>query len=87
MNLARSIHGCFAPHIAFRGEIGEEAEGRESLCVYFMDRIRGISYLDFILANISRAPENSHEFSAWRRTLVTYIAMYVSKQVTSAYNY
>lgn len=28
-NLARTIYGHFAPEVAFKGEIGEETEGRE----------------------------------------------------------
>ncbi|KAF7590026.1 hypothetical protein BBP40_003414 [Aspergillus hancockii] len=38
-----------------------------------MDRIQGISYLDFILAN-SRVPENSRRWSSWRTNLITNIA-------------
>lgn len=75
-NLARSIYGHFAPHVTFLGQIGEVIESKESLYIYVMSRVRGISYLDFILAHNSHVPENSSQFSSWRRNLVTDIAKY-----------
>jgi hypothetical protein len=63
MNLARTIYGPFAPQVSFRGQIGEDIE-REPLCIYVMSRIRGISYLDFILAHNSYMSENSPKFSS-----------------------
>jgi hypothetical protein len=79
MNLARTIYGPFAPQVSFSGQIGEDIESREPLCreplyIYVMSRIRGITYLDFILAHNSYVSENSPEFSLWRMNLVTDIA-------------
>lgn len=75
-NLARSIYGHFAPHVTFLGQIGEAIESKESLYIYVMSRVQGISYLDFILAHNSQVPENSPKFSSWRRNLVIDIAKY-----------
>lgn len=74
--LARAIYGHLAPLVTFRGQIGEDVEGREPLQAYVMNRIGGISYLDFILAH-RYVPENSPEFSKWRRNLIIDIARYV----------
>ena len=52
-NLARSIYGHFAPQVTFTGQIGEITEGKEVLSIYVINRLRGISYLDFILAHNS----------------------------------
>ncbi|KAH8433854.1 uncharacterized protein LDX57_011491 [Aspergillus melleus] len=68
--LARSIYGHFAPHVRFLGQIGDNIERKEPLYIYAMSRVRGISYLDFILAHNSQVPENSPEFSSWRKNLV-----------------
>ncbi|KAE8408301.1 hypothetical protein BDV37DRAFT_192819 [Aspergillus pseudonomiae] len=51
-------------------------EGKEPVYIYVMDRIHGISYLDFILAHNSRISENSGTFSSWRRILLTDIARF-----------
>lgn len=75
-NLARTIYGHFAPQVAFTGQIGDDMEGKEPLYIYVMGRIPGISYLDFILAHTSHVPENSPEFSSWRKNLITDIARY-----------
>ncbi|EDN11235.1 predicted protein [Histoplasma mississippiense (nom. inval.)] len=75
-NLARSIYGHFAPHVTFLDQIGEGSESKESLYIYVMSRVRGISYLHFILANNSQVPENSPKFSSWRRNLVIDIAKF-----------
>lgn len=76
MNLARAIYGHLAPQVTFRGQVGEDAEGKEPLYIYVMSRIQGISYLDFILAHNSEVPENSPEFSFWRKNLIIDIARY-----------
>lgn len=76
MNLARNVYGHFAPQVAFNGQIGEDIEGKEPLYIYFMSRIRGISYLDFILAHNSHVSENSPEFSSWRKNFVIDVARY-----------
>lgn len=77
VNLARAIYGEFAPEVITRGQIGKELEGKEALHIHVMDRIQGISYLDFILAHNNQFPENSAEFSSRRKNLVIDIAKYV----------
>ncbi|KAL7945685.1 hypothetical protein V8C42DRAFT_344454 [Trichoderma barbatum] len=57
--LARKIYGTLAPRISFEGQIGGDIDGKEPLCVYLMNRMPGISYLEFIL--IHGFPENSQE--------------------------
>ncbi|KAF8860923.1 hypothetical protein BDZ45DRAFT_740801 [Acephala macrosclerotiorum] len=47
--LAREIYGFLAPDASFHGQLGEDE--KELLFIYVMNRIPGISYLDFILAN------------------------------------
>ncbi|GLA57104.1 hypothetical protein AtubIFM55763_010050 [Aspergillus tubingensis] len=74
VNLACTIYGDFAPKVVFRGGIGEDAEGKEALYIYVMDRMKGISYLDFILAHNNQFPESSAEFSSWRKNLVIDVA-------------
>ena len=73
-NLARTIYGRLAPEVVFKGVMGQEIEGKEPLYLYTMSRIRGIDYLDFILAHIGQVPENSAQFSHWRKNLVTDVA-------------
>ncbi|KAI9042366.1 uncharacterized protein KD926_005661 [Aspergillus affinis] len=75
-NLARSIYGQFAPQVTFLGQIGEGIESKEPLYIYILSRVRGISYLDFILAHNSQVPKNSPKFSSWRKNLVIDIAKY-----------
>lgn len=75
-NLARSVYDHFAPRVTFLGQIGEVTERKESLYIYVMSRVRGISYLDFILAHNSQVSENSPKFSSWRKNLVIDIAKY-----------
>ncbi|EGE06894.1 hypothetical protein TEQG_05947 [Trichophyton equinum CBS 127.97] len=74
--LARIIYGKFAPQVTFKGQIGEDIDGKEPLYIYVMSRIQGISYLDFLLANNSSVPENSPTFSSWRKYLITDIARF-----------
>lgn len=76
VNLARSIYGQFAPEVSFLGQIGRAIESKELLQIYVISRVRGISYLDFILAKNSLVPENSPKFSSWRKNLVIDIAKY-----------
>ncbi|RAK88357.1 hypothetical protein BO79DRAFT_266500 [Aspergillus costaricaensis CBS 115574] len=76
VNLARTIYGGFAPKVVFKGQTGEDVEGKEALYIYVMDRIQGISYLDFILAHNNQFPENSAEFSSWRENLVIDVAKF-----------
>ncbi|KAG9231957.1 hypothetical protein BJ875DRAFT_506330 [Amylocarpus encephaloides] len=49
-------------------------DGKEPLFIYVMNRIPGISYLDFVLAN--GFPENSDENFVWRKTLVSDVARF-----------
>lgn len=61
--LARSIYGQFAPQVTVLGQIGEVTENKEALYISVISRLRGISYLDLILAYNSLVPENSPTFS------------------------
>lgn len=73
MERVSTVYGEMAPRVEFRGEIGDDgegADGKEPLCVYVMNRIRGISYLDFILAHNGDVAEDSPEYSAWRQTFI-----------------
>ncbi|KAK2748363.1 hypothetical protein FQN57_001021 [Myotisia sp. PD_48] len=76
INLAQTIYGHFAPQVDFKGQIGGNIDGREPLYIYIMRRIPGITYLDFILAHSGAVPENSPEFSSWRKNLVADIAKF-----------
>ncbi|KAJ5776460.1 uncharacterized protein N7511_001471, partial [Penicillium nucicola] len=71
MNLAKAIYGNLTPRISFEGQIGEDHESKEPLYIYVMNRLPGISHLDFILAHNDDISENSLEFSRWRQNLVT----------------
>jgi hypothetical protein len=75
--LAREIYGSLAPNASFHGQLGED--GKEPLFVYVMNRIQGISYLDFVLAN--GFPENSDENFIWRKKLMSDVARYSSPSV------
>ena len=48
--LARDIHGYLAPTTTYRGQLGENAS-QETVSVYCLDRIPGISYIEFLLAD------------------------------------
>jgi len=73
MTLAREIYGSLVPSVSFHGQLGDD-HGKEPLFIYVMNRIQGISYLDFALANGS--PENSDENFAWRKTFMSDVARY-----------
>lgn len=77
MDLVNAIYGTLAPRISFEGQIGEDHESKEPLYIYVMNRMAGVSHLDFILAHNSDVPENSSEFSCWRQNLVADNAKYV----------
>ncbi|MCJ1348110.1 hypothetical protein MMC31_006341 [Peltigera leucophlebia] len=64
------------PNASFHGKSGED--GREALFIYAMNRIPGISYLDFVLAN--GFPENLENFVR-RKTLMSDVARYGSPSV------
>lgn len=68
--LARSVHGCLVPDVTFHGEMG--IGDSEPVLVYVFNRIRGITYLEFILA--SESPEDSEQFHRDRKALVTDVA-------------
>ncbi|KAF2433742.1 hypothetical protein EJ08DRAFT_706182 [Tothia fuscella] len=89
--LARQVYGSLAPSVQFHGVLegeGDEAE-KEPLLVYVMDRMRGISHLDFILTY--GFPENSESNFASRKNLMTDIARFMAllwkapQQVSSEY--
>lgn len=69
---AREIYGSLTPNASFYGQVGED--GGEPVFIYVMNRIPGISYLDFVIAN--GFPENSHENFVWRKTLMSDVARY-----------
>ena len=77
MALAREIYGSLAPNASFYGQVGEDS--KEPLFVCVMNRIPGISYLDFVFAN--GFPENSGENFVWRKTLMSDVARYGSPSV------
>ncbi|KAI9803255.1 MAG: hypothetical protein M1825_002046 [Sarcosagium campestre] len=65
--LARKIYGSLVPSVSLHGRLGEE--GENPLFVYVLNRIQGISHLDFVLAN--GFPNNTDQNFAWRKTLMT----------------
>lgn len=77
MNLVKAIYGTFTPDISFRGQIGRNHETQEPLYIYVMNRMPGISQLQFILDHIDDVPENSLEASRGRQNLVADNAKYV----------
>lgn len=80
--LARQVYGSLAPSVQFHGALGGEGDKaeKEPLLVYVMDRMRGISHLDFILTY--GFPENSEPNFASRKNLMTDIARYVGSFYT-----
>lgn len=77
MDLVNAIYGTLTPQVSFKGQIGEDHESKEPLYIYVMNRMAGVSHLDFILAHNSDVLENSSEFSCWRQNLVADNAKYV----------
>ena len=75
--LAREIYGSLGPNASFHGQLGEDGKG--PLFVYVMNRIQGISDLDFVLAN--GFPRNSDWNFVWRKTLMRDVAQYGSPSV------
>jgi hypothetical protein len=85
-DLARRIFGRYAPEVTFKGQLGpdgdgdgdgdgDEAEGKEPLLIYVMNRIRGISHLDFLLSH--DIPKNSPEYFNLRKNLLSDMAKFV----------
>lgn len=79
--LARKIYGTLAPEVSFKGEMGDDIEGKEPLYVYVMRRMQGITHLDFILAH--DFPDNSQEKVTWRKTFMADIARLVNLTLNS----
>lgn len=77
VTLAQEIYGLLAPNASFHGQLGENR--RDALFIYVMNRIPGISHLDFVLAN--GFTENSDENFVWRKTLMSDVARYGSPSV------
>jgi len=70
--LAQSIFGSLVPEVSFKGQIGENIQEKEPLYVYVMNRVQGVSHLDFTLAHYQ--PENSSEYFGWRKNLIADLA-------------
>ena len=49
-------------------------KAREALFIYVMDRIPGITYLDFVLSHSAEVPEASPGFAQWRMNLTIGVA-------------
>ena len=71
-NLASKIYETLVPKATFHGQIG--SDDKEPLLVYVMNRIEGISHLDFILAD--KLPENSDQNLIRRNTIMSDVARY-----------
>ena len=73
--LAREVYGGrFVPRVDLKGRLGGDADegGKEAVSVYLMDRVKGVTHLDFFLAR--GYPEDSGENVRWRRNLVGNVA-------------
>jgi len=68
--LARKIHGNLAPTTTYHGQLGDTS--RETTSVYSLDKIPGISYIEFRLAN--KYAEDSEENFALRADLMMDLA-------------
>lgn len=82
--LATKIYGSLAPSVSFEGEIGDEASGKEPLYIYVMNRIKGVTHLDFILS--IGFPENSQTVFAYRNNLITDVTKYAMLPIYSRSN-
>ena len=69
-SLETKIYGPLAPKVSFKGKIGNGA--KESLFVYLMSRVRGVTHLDFVLAH--GYPGNSLDNQSWRKNLIGDVA-------------
>ncbi|KAJ5752635.1 hypothetical protein N7520_009552 [Penicillium odoratum] len=72
-SLAQAIYGELAPQVTFMGEIGDIGNESESLCIHLMNRIKGISYFDFIINHIV---DDETPASCWRKTLTSDVSRY-----------
>ncbi|KAI0810104.1 hypothetical protein GGR55DRAFT_689273 [Xylaria sp. FL0064] len=73
-SLATEVYGSLAPRVSFEGKIGEK--GKEPLHVYLMNRVRGITHLDFVLAY--GFPEHSLNNISWRKNLIGDVAHFMA---------
>ena len=78
--LAIEIYGSLAPDISFKGFVGDER--KDPLYVYLMNRVEGVSHLNFILER--GFPEDSPENVCWRKNLIADMARYVSSSIVSS---
>lgn len=70
---ARAVHGDLVPKVSEQGQLGADTDGeREPVLVYVMNRIQGITHLDFILAH--GRSNNTPENFAQRKTLMADVA-------------
>ena len=69
--LASKIHGNLAPTTTYHGQLGENTS-QETVSVYSLDRIPGISYIEFHLADTHG--QDSEENVALRAGLMTDLA-------------
>lgn len=60
-SLASQVYGSLVPTVSFEGQVGDESKGKEPLYVYVMGRIRGVTYLDFIVARHIHGRDDSPE--------------------------
>lgn len=75
MTLAQNIYGDLVPPVSYHGQIGEDGTEKDPLSIYNMDRVQGISHLDFILAQT--ASNDSSDYCVWRENLISDIAKYI----------
>nr|POE55628.1 hypothetical protein CFP56_77557 [Quercus suber] len=71
---AHRVYGNLAPDVKFEGQFGEDIPGKESLYVYVMPRMKGISRTDFVLTY--GFPEDTSENCARRLTLIVDVARF-----------
>ena len=69
--LAREIHGNLTPATTYHGQLGENTS-QETVSVYSLDRIPGISYIEFLLADTHG--QDSEENVVLRAGLMTDLA-------------
>ncbi|KAI0147292.1 hypothetical protein GGR57DRAFT_505754 [Xylariaceae sp. FL1272] len=73
-SLATEVYASLAPRVSFEGKIGEK--GNEPFHVYVMNRVRGMTHLDFILAY--GFPEDSLGNISWRKNLIRSVAHFMA---------
>ncbi|CAG8075534.1 unnamed protein product [Penicillium salamii] len=74
--LARQIYESLVPWTTCHGHMGDMVDGKECLIIYVMDRVQGVSQLEF---QLSRAESSSLEFPAWRQNLVSDLAKFFAR--------